>query len=63
VLKQGLPQVTEMGDLLAHIVVELEEVAEYKGGVPQMLYDKWRREYRVLPPRQLFRFPVAASAM
>jgi hypothetical protein len=32
------------------------EVAEYKGGAPQRLYDKWRREYRVLPPRQLFRF-------
>jgi hypothetical protein len=60
VLKQKLPQVAEMGDLLAHIVEELEEVTEYKKGVPQMLYDKWRREYRVLSPRTLLRLRVAA---
>jgi hypothetical protein len=49
-----------MEDLLAHIVAELEEVAEYKGGVPQMLYDKWYCECRVLPPCQLFQLPIAA---
>jgi hypothetical protein len=59
-LKQDLPRVAEMGDLLAHIVGELEEDAEYEGGAPQMLYDKWRREYRVLPPRQVFRLPLAS---
>jgi hypothetical protein len=59
-LKQHVPPVAEMGNLLAHIVVEPEEVAGDKGGAPQKLHDKGRRKYRVMPPRALFRLPYAA---
>jgi hypothetical protein len=54
VLKQQLPTVADMPDLMLHIADELEQIAQYKGGVPQMLYDKWCKEYKVVPPLRLF---------
>jgi hypothetical protein len=53
VLKQDLPAIDETPDLMLHIADDLEQIARYKGGVPQMLHDKWCREYKVLPPRRL----------
>jgi hypothetical protein len=57
VLKQQLPKVAEMPDLLLAIAEDLDKLAQYKGGVPQMLYDKWCREYQVVPPKNLLRLP------
>ncbi len=55
VLKQQLPAVGEMPDLILHIADDLEQIAQYKGGVSQMLYDKWCKEYKVLPPREFWK--------
>jgi hypothetical protein len=61
VLKQELPAIGEMPDLMLHIAPDLEEIARYKGGVPQMLYDKWCREYKVVPPGRPLRFPAEVA--
>jgi hypothetical protein len=51
-----------MPDLMLHIAPDLEENAKFKGGVRQMLYDKWCREYKVSPSRRMFRVPDEAVA-
>jgi hypothetical protein len=38
VLKQDLPTIAEMPDLMLDIADDLEQIAQYKGEVPQMLY-------------------------
>jgi hypothetical protein len=53
VLKQDLPSIATMPDLMLFIADELDKIAQYKGGVAQMLYDKWCREYKVMPPQRL----------
>ena len=55
VLSPGLPKVGDMPELLQYLGGELDDLARYQGGVPQMLYDKYCRTYKVVPPRGLFR--------
>jgi len=57
VLQQEIPAVDSMEELAVMISGELEKMAQYKGGVRQMLYDKWCREYKVSPTRRMFRIP------
>lgn len=54
VMGQRFPVVTDMTDVLCAVGEELEDIAKYKGGVQQMLFDKWCKTYKVLPPRKLF---------
>lgn len=59
VMGQRFPVVTDMTDVLCAVGEELEEIAKYKGGIQQMLYDKWCKTYKVLPPGKLFVQPAA----
>src|SRR5690242_2930959 len=54
VVKAELPRVGSVADLLCYLVDDLEEVARAKGGIGQILHDKWCRTYKITPPRGLF---------
>jgi hypothetical protein len=54
VVKAELPRVGSVAELLCELVDEIEELADAKGGVGQVLHDKWCKLYKVNPPRGLF---------
>lgn len=43
-----------VGDLLLYILDELEQIAAGKGGIRQLLDEKWRKVYQANAPRGLF---------
>jgi hypothetical protein len=47
VVKESLPQVSTVAELVEQLVPDLEAVALAKGGVGQLLHDKWRKVYKV----------------
>lgn len=49
VTKGELPPFTHVADLLEYLCDDLEVIASEKGGVGQMLYDKWCKVYKVMP--------------
>jgi hypothetical protein len=46
--------VSSVSDLLVYSLEELEAVAEQKGGIRQLLEEKWTKVYKVSTPRGLF---------
>jgi hypothetical protein len=46
--------VSNLGDLLLYSLDDLEEIAATKGGIRQLLDEKWRKVYRANAPRALF---------
>ncbi len=58
VLKAELPRVACIGDVLAVLEPDLEQIANAKGGIGQVLYDKWCKTYKVVPPRGMFTMHV-----
>ena len=46
--------VTNLGDLLLYSLDDLEEIAAEKGGIRQLLDEKWRKVYQANAPRGLF---------
>ena len=54
VLKAELPPVHCVGDLLAVLEHDLDQIANSKGGIGQVLYDKWCKTYWVVPPPGMF---------
>jgi hypothetical protein len=46
--------VSNLGDLLLYSLDDLEEIAAQKGGIRQLLDEKWRKVYRANAPRGLF---------
>jgi len=46
--------VSNLGDLLLYSLDDLEEIAAKKGGIRQLLDEKWRKVYRANAPRELF---------
>jgi len=55
VVKAELPPIADVAGLLCCLVDDLEAVAREKGGVGQLLHDKWCKLYKANPPRGLFR--------
>lgn len=48
------PNVSTLGDLLLYSLDELEEIAAQKGGIAQLLDEKWCHVYQANNPRGLF---------
>ena len=46
--------VSNLGDLLLYSLDDLEEIAAEKGGIRQLLDEKWRKVYKANTPRGLF---------
>lgn len=46
--------VSNLGDLLLYSLDDLEEIAAEKGGIRQLLNEKWRKVYKATAPRGLF---------
>jgi hypothetical protein len=46
--------VSNLGDLLLYSLDDLEEIAVEKGGIHQLLDEKWRKVYQANSPRGLF---------
>ncbi len=46
--------VANLGDLLLYSLDDLEEIAAEKGGIRQLLDEKWRKVYKASSPRGLF---------
>jgi hypothetical protein len=46
--------VSNLGDLLLYSLDDLEEIAAQKGGIRQLLDEKWRKVYKANAPRGLF---------
>jgi hypothetical protein len=46
--------VSNLGDLLLYSLDDLEEIAAKKGGIRQLLDEKWRKVYKAGTPRGLF---------
>ena len=46
--------VTNLGDLLLYSLDDLEVIAAQKGGVRQLLDEKWCKVYKARAPRALF---------
>jgi hypothetical protein len=49
VTKGELPPFTHVADLLEYLCDDLEEIAQEKGNIGQILYDKWCKIYKMLP--------------
>src|SRR5262249_33612307 len=49
VTKGKLPPFSHVGDLLEYLCDDLEAIAKEKGGIGQMMYDKWCKVYKILP--------------
>lgn len=49
VTKGELPPFSHVADLLDYLCDDLEAIAQEKGGIGQMLYDKWCKVYKILP--------------
>ncbi len=47
-------EVSNLGDLLLYSLDDLEEIAVEKGGIRQLLDEKWRKVYKASAPRGLF---------
>jgi hypothetical protein len=45
---------SSVSDLLVYSLEELEAVAEAKGGIRQLLDEKWAKVYKASSPRALF---------
>jgi hypothetical protein len=45
---------SNLGDLLLYSLDDLEEIATKKGGIRQLLDEKWRKVYKANAPRGLF---------
>lgn len=56
-LKAELPPVRCVGDLFGVLEEDLEQIAKAKGGIGQVLYDKWCKTYKVVPPPGMFTAP------
>jgi hypothetical protein len=46
--------VASVSDLLVYSLEELEAVAETKGGIRQLLEERWAKVYKASSPRGLF---------
>lgn len=46
--------VSDLGDLLLHSLDDLEDIAAEKGGIRQLLDEKWSKFYQSNAPRGLF---------
>ena len=46
--------ISNLGDLLLYSLDDLEEIAAAKGGIRQLLDEKWRKVYKANAPRGLF---------
>jgi hypothetical protein len=46
--------VSNLGDLLLYSLDDLEELAALKGGIRQLLDEKWRKVYKANAPRGMF---------
>jgi hypothetical protein len=46
--------VSDLGDLLLYSLDDLEDIAAEKGGIRQLLDEKWRKVYKADAPRGLF---------
>jgi len=46
--------VSNLGDLLLYSLDDLEDIARNKGGVRQLLDEKWRKVYKANAPRGIF---------
>jgi hypothetical protein len=46
--------VSNLGDLLLYSLDDLEDIAAAKGGIRQLLDEKWRKVYQANAPRGLF---------
>ena len=46
--------VSNLGDLLLYSLEDLEDIAAEKGGIRQLLDEKWRKAYQANAPRGLF---------
>jgi hypothetical protein len=53
VAKGTLPPFAQVADLMEYLCDDLEEIAKRKGGIGQLLFDKWCKLYKVLPPQQI----------
>lgn len=52
--------VSSVGDLVVYSLDEWEALAQAKGGIRQLLDEKWRRVYQAASPRGMFRMPRSA---
>ncbi|HET8853807.1 MAG TPA: hypothetical protein VFN02_14905 [Ktedonobacteraceae bacterium] len=50
VARESLPQVSTVAELAEHLLPDMEQVALVKGGVGQMLHDKWSKVYKAATP-------------
>jgi hypothetical protein len=55
-----LPPFEQVADLMEYLCDDLEEIAKRKGGIGQLMFDKWCKLYKVLPPKQVFSLDQAA---
>jgi hypothetical protein len=62
VAKRKLPPFAQGGGLLEYLCDALEEIATRKGCIGQLLFDKWRQLYKVMPPKQVFSLPRAVNS-
>ena len=46
--------VSNLGDLLLYSLDDLEDIAAEKGGICQLLDEKWRKVYKASAPSRLF---------
>jgi hypothetical protein len=46
--------VANLGDLMLYSLDDLEEIAAEKGGICQLLDEKWRKVYKANTPRGVF---------
>lgn len=51
---QRQADVSNLGDLLLYSLDDLEEIAANKGGIRQLLDEKWRKVYKATTPRGVF---------
>ncbi len=54
--------VSNLGDLLLYSLDDLEDIAAKKGGIRQLLDEKWRKVYQANVPRSLFQKEMARAA-
>lgn len=54
--------VSNLGDLLLYSLDDLEAIASEKGGIRQLVDEKWRKVYNANCPRGLFTHAEARAA-
>ena len=55
VIGEELPPFEQVGDVLEYLCDDLEEVAQKKGGMPQLMHDKRSKIYKVAVPKDAFK--------